>query len=55
MRSLLDRISGQEKMKFDEMIDKQAREMLALIDKKVRQKSDKFSIKKDKHCSLMLP
>lgn len=36
MRSLLDRISGQERMRLDDMIDKQAREMLELIDKKVR-------------------
>ncbi len=35
MNNLLDRLNLQERMRMDDMIDKQSREMLQLIDKKV--------------------
>ena len=35
MNSLLDRLNSQERIRVDDMIDKQTREMLQLIDKKV--------------------
>ena len=35
MHSLLDRLNAEERIRVDDMIDKQTREMLQLIDKKV--------------------
>ena len=35
MRSLLDRLNSQERIRLDDMIDKQTHEMLRLIDKRV--------------------
>lgn len=35
MNSLLDKLNAQERIRVDDMIDKQTREMLQLIDKKV--------------------